>query len=144
VNRKHGLSNTPVYYVWCNMLKRCTNPNDPAYRNYGGRGIKVCARWTVFSNFFQDMGFPPRTTIERRNNDGDYTPRNCYWATRTAQALNRRPYKLTREQVAEIRQLAARGLRQNSIASQFGVNPSHISRIVRLEAFPPKEHIRAT
>jgi hypothetical protein len=93
---KHGHCrnhrSTRIYEVWHSMMQRCYNPNHPAYAHYGGRGISVCERWHSFVNFFIDMGVaPPGKSLDRRNNDGDYTPENCRWATRAEQMRNRRP-----------------------------------------------------
>lgn len=77
------------------MRRRCFNPNYCYYADYGGRGITVCKRWRdSFAAFLADMGLcPPGLTLDRIENDGNYEPRNCRWATRLEQLKNRRPYK---------------------------------------------------
>jgi hypothetical protein len=93
----HGRRRTTEYFIWRNFRQRCTNPKDPCFKNYGGRGISVCDRWNKFENFFADMGErPPGLTLDRRNNDGDYDKGNCRWATRSEQNLNRRPSRRQR------------------------------------------------
>jgi hypothetical protein len=88
----HGMWKDPIFKAWKNMISRCSDPRNKRYYCYGGQGIKVCERWTVLENFVQDMSdtYKPGLTIDRIDNDGDYEPTNCRWATTAQQNRNYR------------------------------------------------------
>lgn len=93
LSRKHLMSKHPLHLRWCNMIRRCHDPNNPVYNRYGGRGITVCDRWREnFANFYADMGEPPteKHSLDRINNDLGYSPENCRWATPREQNRNTR------------------------------------------------------
>lgn len=92
VNTKHGENGrSPEYYTWQAMRDRCNNPNNPRFSHYGGRGISVCAQWDDYRVFLSDMGRRPTKvhSLDRINNDGNYEPSNCRWATSHQQMTNR-------------------------------------------------------
>lgn len=94
-NFRHGHNGkgrrSPEYRSWAHMKGRCENPESDRYAYYGGRGIRVCERWQSFENFLVDMGpRPAGHTLDREDNDGDYEPGNCRWATQSEQGKNRR------------------------------------------------------
>lgn len=142
---RHGLSFHPHYRRWVGMMNRCTNPNHPAYKDYGGRGITVCPEWrevAVFCAWIDaNLGpCPEGMSLDRRNNDGNYEPGNVRWATQKQQLSNFRgttirgedcwQAKLTTADVAEIRQRYADGETQTSIAREYGMSPATIGSVV--------------
>jgi hypothetical protein len=121
------MSKTPTHQRWWNMLQRCENPASPQWPHYGGRGIKVCERWRSFAAFFADMGEAPAgMSIERIDNDGDYEPGNCRWATQREQLLNTR-----RNRIIEFNGVSAPLCEW---AQKIGVHPSTLHR--RLLSWP--------
>lgn len=132
--RKHPTirATHPFYACWYNMLQRCQNGRNVSYSSYGGRGITVCDRWQEFQNFYDDMfdGWQKGLELERRDNNAGYSPENCLWADRKTQCRNTSATKLKAEDVARIRELAAKGAMQKTLATYYGVSRSHISRIV--------------
>lgn len=93
---KHGLCESPEYEVWAAMIQRCTNPSAQEYPRYGARGISVCERWRDFAHFIEDMGprSSPDHSIDRKDNNGNYEPSNCRWATRKQQDRNKRSNRI--------------------------------------------------
>lgn len=116
LNRRHGYSHTPLHDCWIGMRKRCRNPKSNSYKNYGARGIRVCERWERFENFLQDMGpsFREGLALDRINNDGNYEPGNCRWATLSQNARNKRNTKI----------ITIHGVRKPlaSFAEEHGIN----------------------
>lgn len=90
----HGESQPPTaeYTAWARMWTYCRNVKHPKYKDWGGRGIRVCRRWLSYRSFLDDMGRRPsrKHSLDRKNNNGNYTPRNCRWATAKQQANNTR------------------------------------------------------
>lgn len=126
-HKTHGATNTPEFRAWTSMKNRCSNPRDRHWPDYGGRGIRVCVRWLEsFENFLADMGPrpSPKYSIDRYpNNDGNYEPGNCRWATLSEQQSNRRSCRFYT--------LDGETLTMEAWARRIGIDPGAIS--TRLE-----------
>jgi hypothetical protein len=93
-NIKVNISEDPLYRRWENIKARCNNPKATGYKNYGGKGIRICKRWLKsFKNFYEDMGkdYKDGLQVDRIDNEGDYSPENCRWVTRTQNQMNKGP-----------------------------------------------------
>lgn len=100
----HGMYGTSEYRAWSNIKTRCLNTNNSRYKDYGGRGISFCDRWKYFSAFYEDMGDKPtpKHSLDRIDNDGNYEPDNCRWATATEQSRNTRLRKTNTSGIAGV------------------------------------------
>jgi hypothetical protein len=122
-----------LYNIHAGFLGRCTNPNDNAFHNYGGRGITVCQEWLddveVFIDWALSNGHDQSLTLDRRDNDLGYSPKNCRWITPAEQARNRRSTVLTHEQADAIKELLALGAPSTVIARAGGFRPHLVYNI---------------
>ena len=127
INRKHYL-----YATLAKMRYRCNNPNFPDYKFYGARGISVCDEWTIsFKAFVLDMGDrPDKYTLDRIDNDGNYEPSNCRWASRLTQSQNTR-ITVSEEKVKLIKSLLLEGFNHREIAKEIGVRYHVVGEIAR-------------
>jgi len=131
-----GQRQTSTYSIWRGMLARCLNPKNHKYNDYGGRGIKVCARWLSFENFLADMGERPEgLTLDRRETNGDYSPENCRWASWPTQRRNRSDVKLEPHEPAQIRWLIENGAMFKDVATFFELNLATVYKIKHREIY---------
>lgn len=130
---KHGETNkTPEYRAWSNLRRRCNDPTHPKYGRYGLRGIKVCRRWDDYLCFLHDMGRKPqgKYSIDRCNNNGNYTPTNCRWATAEVQSRNTSKTVITLGVAKKIRALRLSGMTQAQIVAATGIARCHIGNVI--------------
>lgn len=135
---RHNYKNDPdrrlVYQLWKGMRKRCRDVNDKRYSRYGGRRIKVCPEWddpVAFVEWAMQNGYRHGLQIDRRDNDGDYSPENCRFVSHIVNRRNSSIAKLTEEDAKEIRALYSQGgIRQVDIARKFGISQQEVSKIV--------------
>lgn len=118
----HGMTNTPEHTNWIQMKQRCLNPNNHAYKNYGGRGIYVCDAWeNSFQQFLLDMGRRPSSShqLDRTDNDGPYSPENCRWVTQRENLQNKRSnHRVT---------LDGKDVCVSEAAISLGISPSSVT-----------------
>jgi hypothetical protein len=122
------------YHCWAAMKDRCLNPKQKCFPKYGGRGITICKEWIDdFENFLKDMGRRPSPShsLDRKDNDGPYSPGNCRWATKKEQGRNRRTGKLDPDKVREMRRLLSAGVPRKEIAKILGMSRSHVDHVLR-------------
>lgn len=141
---KHGHAcyglRSRTHSCWNAMLQRCRNETNASFKDYGARGIFVCERWTRFKNFLADMGEqPPGLSLERKDNDGPYCKENCVWATRRAQARNKRNNRclsLNGETMTVVEWAERTGISQYTLASRLNVLEWNVERALTT-AVPP-------
>ena len=120
--KTHGMWGTHIYGRWVSMIDRCHNKNSKDYQWYGARGIRVCERWRVFSNYFEDMWPSPGPfhTIDRIDNDKGYSPENCKWSTTSEQSRNKSLYKSSKTGINGVQ------TRGNKYRARIGVGGRNI------------------
>lgn len=135
---KHGWAGTSTYNIWLAMRSRCMTKSNPAYKDYGERGITICERWDNFSNFLEDMGKRPcGLTLERKNNNKGYSKKNCHWADRFAQNRNSRNTKLTLLKAIEIieARVPTRKIKIKDLSERYQVSVDTIYSVLRNETW---------
>jgi hypothetical protein len=128
----HNKSKSKIYKCWMAIKQRCLNPNCKVFKNYGARNIKICARWMDFRNFYQDMGdIPNDMEIDRIDNDGNYEPGNCRWASHAENSRNRSCVKLSMGKANDIRRVyKAGGITQRALADIYDLTSGGINETI--------------
>jgi len=132
---KHGDSDTKLYNTWKNIKQRCNDPNANNYKWYGGRDIKVCDEWSIYTNFKNwalANGYADNLTIDRIENNGDYEPDNCQWIT-SFENLSRRERGKYKHLTDKIMELYNKGESKVSISKKVGIPRSTIHYIILRE-----------
>lgn len=141
MNSKHGMTGTPEYEAWQGMRLRCYSETNRSYPDYGGRGISVCERWRSSpAAFLADMGKRPSAhhSIDRINNDGNYEPGNCRWATASEQAANTRRTPRRLKRTAVIQTLRSWGMTFVDIAAIVGLSAGHTGNLSKQPPVEPE------
>lgn len=119
-----GAYHRPIYNSWQNMKSRCLRKSHPKYHRYGGRGIKICPEWIDIQGFYEwslENGWQPGLTLDRIDNNGDYSPSNCRWVSVSENSRDKSTTKITFEQAKHIRERAANGECEKELAEEHGV-----------------------
>ena len=126
---KHGFTGSRLHNIWCGLFYRCENLNCKDWKYYGGRGIKVCDEWREFKRFRRwaiNNGHKPKLVLDRIDNDGDYSPKNCRWISQGGNVRNSRATKLIVEEVKNIKgllKIQKEGrIRLKDIANMYGIS----------------------
>jgi len=145
---RHGHCKNPLFDTWYNMLARCTNSKHPSYKDYGGRGIRVCKRWSNFASFLADVGpRPPGLVLDRIHNDGNYTPANVRWTTYKKSNRNSRHFKLTPQLITKLKIAHTQGMTYCKLAARFNLDRHTVSNAIhhlvpRSISIPPEPRSR--
>lgn len=131
----HGLSKTPIYFIWKGMRQRCYNPKNKRFHRYGGRGIKICEEWEDPKSFIKwalENGYKKGLTIERENNDSNYAPDNCCFVTTKINNQNSSNCTITKEIAIKIKDEYKSGnITQKELSKRYGITQQTISKIIR-------------
>lgn len=143
--RRHGEKNTRLYSVWAGIKNRCLNPNDPTYKYYGKRKIKLCREWlnyTPFRDWALANGYTDKLTIDRIDNDGNYESKNCHFIPRAENARKTRRTKLSFAKARQIRiQYATGQYSHRLLGRMYGVSKVNISNIIHNKVWPEQEAV---
>lgn len=144
---KHRGIKTRLYRIWLAMKERCLNPNTPSYKNYGGRGIKVCDEWLEYINFrdwAMNNGYRDDLQIDRIENNGDYEPNNCRFVTHTVNSQNRRCSRFSMNEIIELRKICKFGnFSQKRIVKAYNISQALLSNIMNNKVWKEEGGISA-